>query len=250
MSRFFWGAGVPVIEGYGLTETTAPATGQRPGDLRPGTVGTPMPGTTVRISDDGEVLLRGPGVFGGYTDTSDDADAFVDGFFRTGDVGRLGASGRLTLTGRTKNLIVTASGKNVAPEPWEEAVARSPLVAHALMVGERRSHLTALLLLDADAVRAWASEGRQSALSEQLDLAVARASEGRVVPLEDAALRARLDRTIARANAAVSRAEQVRDYRMVVADLTASSPVLTPTLKLRRDALTDAAASEIEALYR
>ncbi len=242
LARFFWGAGIGVIQGYGLTETTAPATGQRPGDIRPGGVGTPIAGTSVRIANDGEVLVRGGGVFAGYADPDDDNGAFLDGFFRTGDLGSVDGYGRLTLHGRVKNLIVTASGKNVAPEPWENTVARSPLVAHALMVGERRSYLTGLIVLEPDAVRAWADR------SGHPDLHLP-STAGAIRTVDHPALRDRLDRTVARANAAVSRAEQVREYRMVVADLTPSSALVTPTLKLRREALADAASDLIEQMY-
>ena len=115
LSLVFRGMGIPVIEGYGLTETTAPLTGNLPGAIRSGTVGVPLPGSTVRISDDGEVLARGVGVFAGYRDPSDDAGAFVDGFFRTGDLGRLDDHGRLVLEGRLKDVVTTSHGKTVTP---------------------------------------------------------------------------------------------------------------------------------------
>lgn len=245
LAHFFRGIGVPVIEGYGLTETTAPATGLRPGDLRAGSVGTPLPGTTIRIADDGEVLVRGVGVLPGYVDPADDADAFVDGFFRTGDLGSLDDAGRLTLHGRRKNLIVTASGKNVAPEPWEDAVTRSPLVAHAVLVGEGRSHLTALLLVDPDGVRRWAQQSGNTDVVAQLDAPLP--DDGLV--LDHPALLARLQRPFDRANAEVSRAEQARAFVPLLVDVTAASNFITPTLKLRRDTLLEAAARHIEALY-
>lgn len=245
LSYFFRGVGVPVIEGFGLTETTAPATGLLPGDVRAGSVGTPIPGTTIRIADDGEVLVRGLGVFAGYQDPSDDADAFTDGFFRTGDLGSLDEAGHLTLHGRKKNLIVTASGKNVAPEPWEAAVTRSPLVTHAILVGEGRSHLTALLLVDPDAVRRWAQRAGHPDLVSALDAPTP--PHGTV--LDHPALLARLQRPVDRANSAVSRAEQVRRFTVLLADTTASSPLITPTLKLRRDAFLAAASEHVDALY-
>jgi len=245
LAHFFRGIGVPVIEGYGLTETTAPATGLRPGDLRAGSVGTPIPGTTIRIADDGEVLVRGVGVTPGYEDARDGEDAFVDGFFRTGDLGSLDEAGRLRIHGRRKNLIVTASGKNVAPEPWEAAVTRSPLVAHAVLVGEARSHLTAVLLLDPDAVRRWAE---RSGNPDVLPLLAGDPPPGGR-RLDHPALLARLQRPVDRANAAVSPAEQARAFVALVADTTASSPFVTPTLKLQRDAFLSAASTHIETLY-
>ncbi|WP_220492113.1 AMP-binding protein [Propioniciclava sp. MC1683] len=246
LAHFFRGVGIPVIEGYGLTETTAPATGLRPGDLRAGSVGPPIPGTTVRIAEDGEVLVRGVGVFSGYQNKDEDAGAFTDGFFRTGDLGSLDDAGRLTLHGRRKNLIITATGKNVAPEPWEAAVGRSPLVAHAILVGEGRSHLTAALLLEPDAVRRWAQR------SGHHDLAALLAQDPPAdgLALAHPALLARLQRPVDRANAAVSRAEQVRRFVALLVDTSAGSPFITPTLKLRRDAFLSVASHHIEDLYR
>lgn len=245
LARFFWGLGVPVIEGYGLTETTAPAAGLRPGDLRPGSVGTPIPGTTIRIAPDGEVLVRGVGVFAGYVDAADDAEAFDDGFFRTGDLGTLDADGHLTLRGRAKNILVTASGKNVAPEPWEEAVDRSPLVSQAVLVGDGRSYLAGLLLVDADAVARWARHRKLDDLAALLDTA---APPGGLA-LDHPELRARLQRSVDRANAAVSRAEQAKRFTALLIDTSAGSTVMTPTLKVRREALLQAAAVHVDALY-
>jgi hypothetical protein len=125
--RFFWGQGIPVLEGYGLTETTASATGNRPGDIRPGTVGRPMPGTSVKISPDGEVLISGIGVTDGYLEPV--PDSWVDGYFRTGDLGSLDGKGRLTVHGLLGTALVTTWGKKVAPERWEQQVERSRLVA-------------------------------------------------------------------------------------------------------------------------
>ncbi len=247
LARFFWGVGVPVIEGYGLTETTAPATGGRIGDLRPGSVGTPMPGTTVRVTADGHVEVSGIGVFGGYMDPAQTAEAFTaDGFFRTGDIGRLDDAGRLWLHGRTKNLIVTASGKNVAPEPWEALASKSPLVAQAVMVGEGRPYLTALLLVDREAVVRWATRHGRPELAASIAALPATAGGTEIT---DAALRTRLQRSVDRANAEVSRAEQVRRFAVLLADVTDASDTFTPTLKLRRDALLGAAAEHVTRLY-
>ncbi len=247
LARFFWGLGVPVIEGYGLTETTAPITGARLGDLRPGSVGTPMPGSAVRISDGGEVEVRGIGVFGGYEDAADNLDAFTsDGWFRTGDVGRLDGAGRLWLQGRSKNLIVTASGKNVAPEPWEAAMARSVLVSQAVVVGDGKPFLTAVLMLDRDAVERWADKHGHTDLAARAKDA---AATGTGTRLNDPALLARLQRSVDRANAEVSRAEQVRRFVPVIADLTDASGFFTPTLKLRRDAYVAAAVDHVHHLY-
>lgn len=246
LSRFFWGIGVPVIEGYGLTETTAPVAAHRPGGVRPGTVGPPMPGSTIRIADDGEVLVRGIGVFDGYIDAEDDVEAFVDGYFRTGDLGTLDESGHLTIRGRRKHLLVTAAGKNVAPEPWETAAARSPLVSQAVLVGEGRPYLTALLLLDADATRRWAHHSGHHDLAAGL-ASITPTPEGVVV--DDPHLLARVQRAVDRANLDVSRPEQVKAFTLLLADTTTDSPLVTPTLKLRRDAFLQAADAHVTRLY-
>lgn len=243
LNLFFRGAGIPVIEGYGLTETTAPATGTPIGDLRAGSVGTPIPGTAVRISPQGEVEIRGIGVCAGYTDPTATAQAFRDGWFRTGDLGRLDDRGRLWLLGRVKDVIVTAGGKNVSPGPWEAAVALDPLIAHAVLVGEARPYCAAVLLLDREALTLWAPRTGQREL-----LALVRqptALPGVVVT--NPALTEHLGRAVDRANAAVSRPERARRFAAVVADL---DEAVTPTMKLRRSAYLERAGGIIEDLYR
>lgn len=232
LSLFFRGLGLPVIEGYGLTETTAPLTGNLPGDIRAGTVGRPLPGSTVRISDEGEVLAQGIGVFRGYRDPAHDADAFVDGFFRTGDLGRLDEDGRLIIDGRLKDVIVTSTGKTVVPAPWEFAVESHPLVSHAVMVGEARSHLTAIVLID---------PAEAAARGIRVDDALRE--------VDDADVRAEVGRAVDVANARVSRSEQVRRFVVVATDLGDTS-LITPTLKIKRRALLDRGAAIIDALYR
>ncbi|MCC4908164.1 long-chain fatty acid--CoA ligase [Microbacterium sp. cx-59] len=240
LSLFFGGIGVPVIEGYGLTETTAPLTGNLPRDIRSGTVGRPLPGSTVRISAEGEILARGVGVFAGYRDPADTADAFVDGFFRTGDLGRLDAEGRVVLEGRLKDVIVTSNGKTVVPSAWERAVEASPLVAHAVMIGEGRSYLSALLVLDPAAAGTWA-DAAGSALE--------RDAAGVLTEVTDTRLRAHLRGIVDSANARVSRSEQVRRFAIVLADLD-DTELVTQTLKIKRRAVLARAASSIENLYR
>ena len=242
--RFFLGQGIPVLEGYGLTETTASATGNRPGDIRPGTVGRPMPGTTVRISDDGEVLVQGIGVTDGYLDPMEDVR--LDGFFRTGDLGSLDGKGRLTIHGRLGTALVTTWGKKVAPARWELQVEKSRLVARAVMVGDGRPYLSVLLLLDREAVIEWARRHVRPTLASQVGRIVG-TPEGVVV--DDQALRHRLAKDVDRANAAVSRAEQVRKILPLIVDMRPGSSITTPTLKLRREAFLAAAAGHIEALY-
>lgn len=228
LSLLFRGMGIPVIEGYGLTETTAPLTGNLPGGIRSGTVGVPLPGSTVRISDQGEVLAKGVGVFSGYRNEGDDADAFVDGFFRTGDLGRLDDRGRLVLEGRVKDVVTTSGGKTVAPARWEAAIEEHPLISSAVTVGEGRPYLTALIVLDQEAIIA--SRG------------------GRSVALDDPSLRTIVQRAVDEANTLVARSEQVRRFALVFADAE-DREIVTPTLKIRRRELLNRESSTIDALY-
>ncbi|HET7723009.1 MAG TPA: AMP-binding protein [Propionibacteriaceae bacterium] len=244
LARCFWGQGVPILEGYGLTESTATATGNRPDDIRPGTVGRPMPGTTIRIDDDGEVLVAGVGVTPGYVEGGE--DSWRDGFLRTGDLGSLDDKGRLTVQGLIGSAIVTTWGKKVAPARWELEVEKSRLVARALMVGDGRPYLSVLLLLDREAVIEWAVHHGHPGLATRLRRTPP-TPDG--VPVTDAALVHRLGRDVDRANNAVSRSEQVRKILPLVADLTPGGTIITPTLKLRREAFLAAAAHHIEALY-
>ena len=153
-AHFFRGAGIPVLEGYGLTETTAPCTANTPARTKVGTVGIPVPGTTIRVADDGEILVKGIGVFKGYhANEAANAEAFVDGFFRTGDLGSLDEDGFLTITGRKKDLLVTAGGKNVAPGPLEEKIREHQLVGQAVVIGDGRPFVSALVNLDPEGLR-------------------------------------------------------------------------------------------------
>ena len=240
LSRLFRGIGVPVIEGYGLTETTAPLTGNLPDDIRSGTVGYPLPGSTVRISEHGEILARGVGIFSGYRDPAHTAEAFVDGFFRTGDLGRLDDDGRVVLEGRLKDVIVTSNGKTVVPQPWETRVEADPLVAHAVMVGEGRSYLSALLVLDRAATEAWAH-----AQGIRLD---AVSGEG-VTPISEPRLIAHLQRSVDAANARVSHSEGVRRFALVFTDLD-DTRLVTPTMKIKRRALLERSGNAVDDLYR
>lgn len=239
LSLFFRGIGVPVIEGYGLTETTAPLTGNLPGRIASGSVGSPLPGLTVRISDRGEVLARGIGVFSGYRNPAHDEGAFERGFFRTGDLGRLDEQGRLILEGRLKDVIVTSNGKTIVPTRWEGAVEANPLVSHAVMVGEGKPYLSALLVLDPEQTQAWAdAEGILLPLTAQPDIR----------EVTDPTLRAHLQRAVDAANALVARSEQVRRFSVVFADLE-DRGLVTPTMKLKRSVVLDRAAVTVEDLY-
>lgn len=240
LSLFFRGIGAPVIEGYGLTETTAPLTGNLPGAIRSGTVGRPLPGSTVRISEQGEILARGIGVFSGYRDPRHDAEAFVDGFFRTGDLGHLDADGRLVLEGRLKDVIVTSNGKTIVPAPWERALEASPLVSHAVMVGEGRSYLSALLLIDPVEVAAWLKSAGAPG-----DMPV----DGTLAEIAEPHLRRHIQTLVDAANAQVSRSEQVRRFTLISTDLD-DTTLVTPTMKIKRRAVLERGAHVVADLYR
>lgn len=244
LSLFFRGLGLPVIEGYGLTETTAPLTGNLPGAIRSGTVGVPMPGTTVRISDQGEVLARGVGVFAGYRRASDNDGAFVDGFFRTGDLGSLDSGGRLTLKGRIKDVIVTAGGKTVTPSIWEGYVEGDPLVAHAVMVGEGKPYLGGLVLLDPESVAAWAE---REGIADLAGLRIP--DDGSAVQIEDERLLGVVGKVVTAANARLARSEQVRKFVLLLADLNESHGLVTPTMKLKRAVFTERTRHFVENIY-
>ncbi|BBE22099.1 long-chain-fatty-acid--CoA ligase [Arthrobacter sp. MN05-02] len=238
LTHFFRGAGILVQEGYGLTESTAPCTVNTVPLTRVGSVGIPMPGTSVRLDDDGEVQVRGTGIFAGYyRNEQATAEAFTsDGYFRTGDLGSLDEDGFLTITGRKKDLLVTAGGKNVAPGPLEETLRENPLVSQAVVVGEGRPFIGALLSLDREALGPWA------AARGKPDLTAGQAAT-------DADVLAELQTAVDAANATVSQAEQIRRFTVLNAEFTVESGHLTPTLKLKRAAVVADHAEALEALY-
>lgn len=233
LAHFFRGAGINVLEGYGLTESTAPCTANTVALTRVGSVGIPMPGTTIRIDDEGEIQVKGVGVFKGYhNNDAANAESFTeDWFFRTGDLGTLDEDGFLRITGRKKDLLVTAGGKNVAPAPLEEKLREHPLVAHALVVGDNRPFIAALVTLDPEAVESWA------------------AANGHGTPASEVALRAELQTAIEAANQLVSRAEQIRKFDILDAEFTLESGYLTPTLKLKKSAVLADYGTAVEKLY-
>ncbi len=237
-NHFFHGAGVPVLEGYGLTETTAPCTVNTPSMSRIGTVGIPLPGTTIRVAQDGEVLVKGIGVFNGYHNDGEATQAaFVDGFFRTGDLGELDADGFLTITGRKKDLLVTAGGKNVAPAPLEEKLREHPLVGQAVVVGDGRPFVAALLGLDPDGLADWCAENKLGPLSPE-----EAAGEDRV--------KAAVQSAVDEANKLVSAAESIKKFAFITEDLSVESGHLTPSLKLKRAAVLTDFSAAVEKLYK
>ena len=239
LGHFYRGAGVTVLEGYGLTETMGPCSVNLPRATRIGTVGTPLPGCALRLDDDGEILVRGIGTFTGYHNNPEaTAEAFAaDGWLRTGDIGSFeSAEGFLRITGRKKELIVTAGGKNVAPAPLEDRLRGHPLVSQVLVVGENRPCIGALLTLDAEMLPLWLSS---HGLEEMTVVDAAR----------DPRVRAALERAVARANEAVSRAESIRTFEVLPTDFTVANGLLTPSLKVRRAEAERRFSAEIEALY-
>jgi long-chain acyl-CoA synthetase len=237
LGHFYRGLGLTVLEGYGLTENNAACTVNRPSLSKIGTVGTPLPGLEVKIADDGEILMRGDQLFSGYHHNPDaTAGAFVDGWFASGDIGTVDEDGYLTITGRKKEIIVTAGGKNVAPAVLEDRLRAYPLISQCVVVGDGKPYIAALITLDAEALPGWLhGKGREP-------MTVAEAAK-------DPMVREHLDRAVERANSAVSRAESIRKYSIVLDDFTVANGFLTPSLKLKRDRVMAAYADRIEGLY-
>lgn len=239
-SLAFRGMGIPIMEGYGLTETTAPMAGNRPGNIRSGTVGQPVPGTTVRIADDGRILVKGIGVMDGYVKQEHTEAAFVDGFFDTGDLGLLDDDGFLTINGRLKDVLVTAGGKTVSPARWEAQLENDPLIAHAVMVGENKPYLGALIILDKTELQAW--------VEEHGDLMAQLVGDG-PVEVDHPAVVDHVKKLVASANETVARSETVKAIRTVIVDVTAESGLLTPTLKIKRNEAITRLQQFVDDLY-
>jgi long-chain acyl-CoA synthetase len=239
LNLFFYAAGIVVYEGYGLTETTAAATVVPPLEPRPGTVGRPVPGTAIRIADDGEVLIKGGIVFGSYWNNPEaTGEALTDGWFATGDLGSLDQDGYLTITGRKKDLIITTGGKNVSPAVLEDRLRSRALVGQCLVVGDNRPFVAALITLDPEAVAHWLAVRKLPADTPTAEL------------VRDERLRADVQRAVDHANRAVSRAESIRAFALVEGEFTEDNGMLTPSLKVRRQAVMRAYAEQIEELYR
>ena len=236
LGHFFRGAGVTILEGYGLTETTAPHTVNTPSMIKVGSVGKPLPGCSIRIADDGEVLVKGPNVFRSYLgDPSDTEAAFVDGWYRTGDIGTLD-DGYLYITGRKKEIIITAGGKNVAPAPLEALLASNPLVAHAVVIGDNRPYIATLLTLDPDELKTWLTK------NDRVDLGAAEL-------VNDPQLRAELQKNLDLANKTVSAAEGIRRFVILPVEFTEETGYLTPKLSVKRHLVLADFAEQVESLY-
>ncbi|WP_306321320.1 MULTISPECIES: long-chain fatty acid--CoA ligase [unclassified Streptomyces] len=239
LGHFFRGIGFTVLEGYGLTESCA-ATAFNPWDRQKiGTVGQPLPGSVVRIADDGEVLLHGEHLFTGYWNNQGATEeALADGWFHTGDIGTLDEDGYLRITGRKKEIIVTAGGKNVAPAVIEDRIRAHALIAECMVVGDGRPFVGALVTVDEEFLGKWAADHGKPAGATVASLR------------DDADLLATVQAAIDDGNAAVSKAESVRKFRILGAQFTEESGHLTPSLKLKRNVVAKDYADEIEALYR
>jgi long-chain acyl-CoA synthetase len=239
LNLFFHAAGIVVYEGYGLTETTAAATIVPPLAPRPGTVGLPVPGVAVRLADDGEVLVKGGVVFASYWNNRQATDAVLaDDWFATGDLGSLDEDGYLTITGRKKDILVTSGGKNVSPAVLEDRLRSRAPVGQCVVVGDNRPFVAALITLDPEAVAHWLAVRKLPPDTPAAEL------------VRDERLRAEMQKAVDHANAAVSRAESIRAFALVEGEFTEENGLLTPSLKVKRHAVTAAYAEEIERLYK
>lgn len=238
LSLFYEGIGVYVHDGYGLTEVGGGVTMQPLGREKSGTVGQALPGTEIQVADDGEVLVRGPAVFQGYVnDEAGTRAALFGGWLATGDIGRLDAEGYLTITGRKKDVIITSSAKTVAPAPLEQRLRMHPLVHQAVVIGDDRPCVGALITLDPDFLAHWRG-----------GLGLPGEGPGREAR-EENALREEIARAVAAANSTVSRAESIRVWRVLPQPFDPANGLLTPSMKLRRDAIVRHYATEIDAMY-
>jgi long-chain acyl-CoA synthetase len=238
LGHFFRGVGIPIYEGYGLTETTAGATVNRPGAMKVGSVGRPIPGSTIKIAEDGEILLKGGQIFTGYYHNDEaTAEALEGGWFHSGDIGALDSEGFLTITGRKKELIVTAGGKNVAPAVLEDRLRANPLVSQCMVVGDQKPFIAALVTIDEESFPGWKSSHGKPADATVADLA------------DDPDLKADIQSAVDEANKAVSKAEAIKAFRILAEDWTVESGYLTPSLKVKRNVVLDDHADVVEQIY-
>ena len=234
--RFFDAAGVLVLEGWGMTETSTAATISTPEDFRIGTIGKPFPGCEVRIAEDGEILVKGPNVFQGYYKNEEATrETIVEGWLHTGDVGEIDSDGFIKITGRKKDIIITAGGKNITPANLEAEIKQHPLVSQCVVVGDRRPYLVALVTLDPDETLAYA---REHGLAEDLAELAANAE-----------IKAAIEAHVETINQQFARVEQIKKIAILSQDLSQESGELTPTLKVKRAVVTAKHEGEIESLY-
>jgi long-chain acyl-CoA synthetase len=238
LGHFYRAIGLIVLEGYGLTETTAPAMIGRPDNLRIGKVGRVLPGTGIKIADDGEIWLRGNNILRGYWRNPKATAEAMDGeWFKTGDIGELDDDGFLSITGRKKELLVTAGGKNVAPAPLEDPLRANPLIGQAVVLGDQKPFVSALISLDAEMLPIWLGNN-----GANKDMTLAQAAKSPIVLAE-------IQSAIDRVNKHFSRAEQIRKFVVIDRELTEESGHLTPSLKIKRDAVMRDFAADITEIY-
>lgn len=238
LGHFFRGIGVTIYEGYGLTETTAAFAVNTIGAQKVGSVGKPLAGNSVRIAEDGEILLSGPVVFTGYwRNEKATAESIENGWFHTGDLGTVDKDGYITITGRKKEIIVTAGGKNVSPAQLEDSLRAHPLISQAIVVGDQKPFIGALITIDAEALPAWNERNKKAAGTTAADLV----SDGELVgEIQDA---------IDEANKLVSHAEAIKKFRILPVDFSEDTGELTPTMKLKRNVVHESFAADIEKIY-
>jgi long-chain acyl-CoA synthetase len=231
--EFFAGVGLPIYEVYGQSEDCGPTSFNAPGRTRFGTVGPPFPGVEVKIASDGEIIVRGRNVFAGYfKDPEATAETLHDGWLHTGDLGEFDADGYLSITGRKKDIIITAGGKNIAPKLFEGTIRSHPLVAEAVVIGDRRKFLTALVSLDGEAVERFMKERELSG-----------------PPDESKEIRSEIQKAVDEANAEMARVEQIKKFTILAREFSIAEGELTPTLKVKRNVVVSNFESEIEAMY-
>jgi long-chain acyl-CoA synthetase len=234
--RFFDAAGVLVLEGWGMTETSTAATISAPDDFKIGTIGKPFPGCEVRIADDGEILVKGPNVFQGYHKNEEATrETIVDGWLHTGDIGEIDSEGFIKITGRKKDIIITAGGKNITPANLEAEIKQHPLVSQCVVVGDRRPYLVALVTLDPEEAAAYVKEHDLQETPEQL--------------ADNADVKASIMAHVDKINQNFARVEQVKKIAILPQDLSQENGELTPTLKVKRAVVTAKREPEIEQLY-
>ncbi|MGU3502837.1 AMP-dependent synthetase/ligase [Mycobacterium sp. C31M] len=238
LGHFYRGVGLTIYEGYGLTESSAAVTANQVGDMRVGSVGKLLPGNSMRLADDDELLLSGGVVFSGYwRNEQATADAFTDGWFHTGDLGAIDADGFLTIIGRKKEIIVTAGGKNVAPAPLEDKLRAHPLISQAMCVGDQQPFIAALITIDPEAFVGWKERNGKDGSASVSDLA------------DDPDLVAEIQAAVDEADKSVSKAEAIRTFKILPVDFTEDTGELTPTLKVKRKVVAEKFAEQIAAIY-
>jgi long-chain acyl-CoA synthetase len=238
LGHFYRSLGLRILEGYGLTETTAPATVNVPSNFKIGTTGPALPGVGIRTDENGEIWVKGINVFGGYWNNPKATAEVMDGdWFRTGDIGTLDDDGYLTITGRLKEILVTAGGKNVAPAALEDPIRSNPIIGQVIVVGDKKPFISALITLDGEMLPAWLANN-----GEDADQTLAEASVNPAVVAE-------VQRSVDAANALVSRAESIRKFQILATDLTEASGHLTPKMSIKRNVIVEDFADVIEGMY-